>query len=165
MTENILQEKLNKILVDIVSVTDEVRREQLQDEYFEVEAALIELSTKEKEVRDKQEGLLIKENELDIYKNLYKETSLVEALENINNINVSEICKKFKLRPLTNLENTRTLIPFLSAVNATLVIKDMEDVLVDSIGKGEKEYTVNIFCLSKNKLDMRTCVRFDIIKE
>ena len=146
MTESILQQKINKILVDIVSVTDEIRREQLQDEYFELEAQLIH----EKEL-----------SSIDSYKTLYKKCSLSDSLDHTNNINVSDICKSFKLRPLTTLDNTRTLVPFLSALNATLLIKDMEETLVDTIGKGTVEYTVYIYCLSKYKIDMETCVRVD----
>ena len=144
MTQSTLQEKLNKILVDIVSVTDDIRREQLQEEYVEIEAALIV----EKEF-----------TELQSYQSLYKTCSLSEALEQSNNINVSEICKNYKLRPLTTLDNTRLLAPFLSACNATLVIKDMEGMVVDKIGKGDKEYTVYIFCLLKYNLNMTTCLK------
>jgi hypothetical protein len=143
MTESKLEDKLNRILVDIVSVTDDVRRQQLQDEYFEVETQLLE----EKELTS-----------LDFYRRRYRVTSLTEALDATNSIGVSEICKKYKLRPLTTLENTRTLTAFLSAMDATLVIKDMEGVLVDSIGRGKVLYNISIFCLSRNKLDMTPCV-------
>jgi hypothetical protein len=143
MTESKLENKLNRILVDIVSVTDDVRRQQLQEEYFEVETQLLE----EKELTC-----------LDFYRRRYRVTSLTEALDYTNGINVSEICKKYKLRPLTTLENTRTLAAFLSAVEATLVIKDMEGVLVDTIGRGTIVYNICIFCLSRNKLDMTPCV-------
>ncbi len=143
MTESKLENKLNKILVDIVSVTDDVRREQLQEEYFELEAQLLE----EKELTS-----------LDFYRRRYRVTSLIEAISSSNGINVSEMCYKYKLRPLTSLENTRTLTPFLSAMDATLVIKDMEGVLVDTIGRGKVVYNISIFCLSRNKLDMTPCV-------
>lgn len=143
MTESKLEDKLNRILVDIVSVTDEVRREQLQDEYFEVEAQLIE----ERE-----------STSLDNYKKRYKTTSLTEALNTTNGIDVGEMCNKYKLRPLTTLENTRALVPFLSAVDGTLVIRDMDGIVVDRIGRGSREYNICIFCLSRNKLDMTPCV-------
>jgi hypothetical protein len=144
MTESKLEDRLNRILVDIVSVTDEVRREQLQDEYFEVEAQLLE----EKETTS-----------LDNYRRSYKTTSLTEALEVTNGIDVSGMCNKYKLRPLTSLENTRSLVAFLSAVDATLVIRDIEGVVVDTIGRGSREYSITIFCISKTKLDMMPCVR------
>lgn len=146
MGESIVQQKINKILVDIVSVTDEIRREQLQDEYFELEAQLIH----------EQELTLIES-----YKTFYKRCSLSEALYKNNNINVSEICKSYKLRALTTLDNTRTLVPFLAALNATLVIKDMEEIVVDTIGKGSIQYNVYVHCLSKYKLHMDTCIRVD----
>ena len=143
MTESFLQEKLNKILVDIVSVTDDVRMEQLRDEYLEVESALLEQKDQTK---------------IQCYKDLYKICSFTEAIECTNNINISEICKMYKLRELTSLDNTRVLTPFLSACNATLIIKDMEGIVIDNIGKGEKEYNVYVYCLSKYKLDMTPCV-------
>jgi hypothetical protein len=139
MTESKLEDRLNRILVDIVSVTDEVRREQLQDEYFEVEAQLLE----EKECN---------------YKKRYKTTSLTEALNITNGIDVGEICNKYKLRPLTTLENTRTLVPFLSAIDGALVIRDIDGIVVDTIGRGKVVYNICIFCVSKNKLDMTPCV-------
>lgn len=144
MTESKLENKLNRILVDIVSVTDDVRREQLQEEYFEIQTQLLE----EKEVTS-----------LDFYRSRYRVTSLVEALDSTNGIDVSEICGKYKLRPLTTLENTRTLVAFLSAVDVTLVIRDMEGVLVDTIGRGTREYVLYVYCLSRTRLDMTPCVR------
>ena len=135
-----LQERLNKILVDIVSVTNEIRIEQLREEYNEVESKLLELS------------------ELEHYKRLYRTCSLSQALENTNNIDISKICKIFMLRPLTTLDNTRLLIPFLSACNASLEIRDMQSVLIDTIGKGETKYTVYVYCLSKYNLGITPCV-------
>ena len=143
MTESKLENKLNRILVDIVSVTDDVRREQLQEEYFEIQSQLLE----EKELTS-----------LDFYRRRYRVTSLVEALEVTNGIDVAEICNKYKLRPLTTLENTRTLVSFLSAVDATLVIRDMEGVLVDTVGRGSREYNLYVYCLSRSRLDMTPCV-------
>lgn len=140
MTETQLQERLNKILVDIVSVTDEVRMEQLRDEYNDVES------------------MLEKQREITGYLSLYRTCSLSEALEKTNNINVSEICKMFKLRPLTGLDNVRVLVSFLSACDATLVILDVGNVIVDTIGRGSKEYRVYVYCLSKYNLDMTPCV-------
>jgi hypothetical protein len=144
MTESKLENKLNRILVDIVSVTDDVRREQLQDEYFEVEAQILE----EKESINRND-----------YMSKYKKCSLIEALDYTNGIDVVEICNKYKLRPLTTLENTRTLAPFLSATDSQLVIRDMEGVVVDKIGRGTVMYTVYVYCLLKKELDMTTCVR------
>lgn len=143
MTESKLENKLNRILVDIVSVTDDVRREQLQEEYFEIQSQLLE----EKELTS-----------LDFYRRRYRVTSLVEALEVMNGIDVAEICNKYKLRPLTTLENTRTLVAFLSALDATLVIRDMEGVLVDTVGRGTVVYNLYVYCLSRSRLDMTPCV-------
>lgn len=143
MTESKLEDKLNRILVDIVSVTDEIRREQLQDEYFEVEAQLLE----EKESANRKG-----------YMSRYRKCSLVEALDSTNGIDTSEICNKYKLRPLTSLENTRTLAPFLSCMDARLVIRDMEGVIVDTIGRGTVVYSVYVYCLSGKDVDMSTCV-------
>ena len=137
MNQTQLQEKLNKILVDIVSVTDEIRIEQLREQYLEVETEL----------------------EKTTYKNLYYTTSLSDALEKTNNINLSQLYKKYKLRPLTTLDNTRVLVSFLSASDSRLVIKDMQDVIVDTIGKGSTIYTIYIYCLSKYELNMTPCIK------
>jgi hypothetical protein len=143
MTESKLEDKLNRILVDIVSVTDDVRRQQLQDEYFEVETQLLEEKDSENRKR---------------YMSRYRKCSLLEALDSTNGIDTFEICNRYKLRPLTTLENTRTLAPFLSCMEARLVIRDIEGNIVDMIGRGTIVYTVYVYSLSGKEVDMSTCV-------
>ena len=128
--DNTLQEKINALYIRMVCVTDDILREQLAVEY----SVLVE----EQELENER---LLKEKRLTEKRAKYSICSLQDLLIK-SNIDVNEIYKTYRLRPLTTLSDRRTLVPFLQAFNAKLIVKDIDDNIIDTINNGEIEYTL-----------------------
>lgn len=141
-----LTDKLHNLNVRIICVTDDELRKQLQAEYDEL-YNLIQ-TNKRKE-------------ELEIYFSKFQPCTLYDLLLK-SNINIELLYKTFRLRPLTTLYDKRTLIPFLRAFDAKLIVKDMDSITVDTIGNGSNIFEVYVYCLSKYAIDLQPCYKIII---
>ena len=148
-----LTQRLNTIIVKIVSISDDVLKQQLHDEYLEVEDMINEKTNILYTESLHQELYLMYISQLEYYKTQYTVCSLTDLLPNTS---------IQRLRQLTTLSDKRTLIPFLQANNLKLIVKDMELVTIDIIGNGSNIFKVNVYCLSKYTIDLQTCRRIII---
>ena len=148
-----LTQRLNTIIVKIVSISDDVLKQQLHDEYLEVEDMINEKTNILYTESLHQELYLMYISQLEYYKTQYTVCSLTDLLPNTS---------IQRLRQLTTLSDKRTLIPFLQANNLKLIVKDMELVTIDIIGNGSNIFKVNVYCLSKYAIDLQTCRRIII---
>jgi hypothetical protein len=131
-----MQEKINALYVRLVCVTDDVLREQLTAEY----------------------NTLLQDKELSAKRAEFQPCTLLDLLLKAN-VNVEEIYTNYRLRQLTTLSDRRTLIPFLQAFDAKLIIKDMESITINTIGNGNNVFDVYVYCLSKYAIDLQPCYR------
>lgn len=150
---DILTQRLNTIIVKIVSISDDVLKQQLHDEYLEVEAMINEKTNILYSESLHYELHLMYTSQLEYYKAQYTACSLAELLPNTS---------IQRLRQLTTLSDKRTLIPFIQACNLKIVVKDMELVTIDTIGNGTNIIEINVYCLSKYAIDLQPCRRIII---
>jgi hypothetical protein len=145
MTE--LNNKLVDLMIHMVNITDDVLREQLQEEY-----EILENAIKHQEYQE------LKNKELLYYQSLFQCSTLSKSIEMNNNIDINELCIKHHLRPLTTIDSY-TLIAFLQAQNATLIIYDMANNIINQIGKGTLAYYIYVYCLERYEVNLQPCYK------
>ena len=133
---NKVQEQ-NNLLIKIVSVTDYIVKQQLQEEYAGISEELDNIEVYKKELEPKyikyiSDALL--DDFTKFYSRNFKEISLIEAFATYN-INLVDLEKKYKLRPIRNLNQKRELCLLMNDIKRQIKIVDYCNTTIDIIGK------------------------------
>jgi hypothetical protein len=150
-----LQEKYKNLIIRISGVTDDVLKEQLQEECvmleerIQIEASKIQATVdaiKQVEIQKFEEFLLtFVSDHKEFYRTQFiKEEDLVLALEITNNKrNLSNMFKQNRLRAPTKLSQRKELLYIANTLNWFITVCDMESLPVDTIGV-KKDDSINI---------------------
>jgi hypothetical protein len=160
-----LMDKHNQLLTRVISVTDEVLREQLQDEYLQIAD---ELATCENEYKSMESqyskylGQLLMSEFAEFYANNFIDSTLSDILID-QGLNLLTITKQLRMRTIDNLTQKRELCLLLNTIRAHIRIIDYCNSTYDIIGKQDnsKEYIVR--CRGFNgiegyNVDVNNCV-------
>ncbi len=129
--------KQNEVIVRIVSVTDFITKQQLQEEYEMINNQLNSISN-ELENLKKSYITQISVDMLDdmclFYKTQFEEVSLVGSLK-AQGIDLLAVEKKNRLKPIRDISQKRELCMLASILNAQIKIIDCQGQCIDYIGK------------------------------
>ncbi len=158
-------EKHNHVMLRAVSVTDDILREQLQEEYLRIADELVTYETEYKSIEPSYTkflaALLLIEFDT-FYANNFVDTQLSDILLT-QGLDLSAVCKELRMRPIVSLNQKRELCLLMNATNGYLRVIDYQGYTAEIIGKStnDKEYIVR--CRGFSSLGMsNTCV---ILKE
>lgn len=147
-----IQDEHDSLLVRTISVTDDVLREQLREEYLGASEQLalseVELNFLETQIRNELLNALVIDFK-EFYIEQFKIVDFVTAINTINNIDMGTIASKNRLRLPTSLKQQRELSIFANALNYKFVIMDYEGFVVDEIGKGSEPLYLYSLCFSR----------------
>ncbi len=152
-----LNEELKKIICQIVGVTDPIRREQAEEEYKDVNEKLNkcceQINILQREIEEKKIA-----DEIDKYEkkeqskiaNEYKQTHcLIEALENMNVINLRDEINRKRVR----VRNDRCAIMRLAnALDKRIIVYNLHGDRIDSIGNGDDQLILYIWTFTREPL-------------
>jgi hypothetical protein len=141
--------KHNDLLIRIVGVTDDILREQLQDEYLMYHKTISDTELQVKEAYKKYIRHVSNEW-LDELRAMYlcglEETNFMEVMKCIN---LEAECKRLRFRPITSFDQRRELVLLLNELDFSIKVIDLESIVIENIGKGKKLITVKQPCFSR----------------
>lgn len=127
-TLRLLYEERNNLIIRIAGVSDEIIKLQLQEEYSILDQ---KINTYEEEycilfIED------LTKDFIEYYESMYNKTNLTNSIKHINDIDLD--LSKYRLRE-PNLSDRRSLILLSNTLNKQIIIYDMEQNIIDEIGK------------------------------
>jgi hypothetical protein len=129
----------NNILIRIVGVTDDVLREQLQEEYGQYHERL-ELAGIAVKVNYIKYIKVLSLDWLEELRAMYltgtKLVDLTEALQS-NGIDIVAVCSRMRFRLINSINQRRELTMFLNNLDLQINIVDLESISIDHIGIGK----------------------------
>lgn len=126
-----LENKQSELITRIAGLTDEILLEQCQEEYNMNEN---EIKNLEKEIYKCKFDKMI-DDHIAFYTFQYKrEKSIITALEKTNNIDIRSLIRNKRLREPKDLSNRRELCMLATELKKNIVITDMENINIDTIG-------------------------------
>jgi seryl-tRNA synthetase len=147
-----------EILVKIVSVTNDVVKQQLQEEYKMIIEKLNNITNEykllRKEYLSNMRTIMLGDLEF-FYSCQFKKSSLLDVMK-AQNIDLIELEKKYKLRPIRFLRQKRELCLLLNILNKYIKIVDYQGVYIDQIGKTADScitIRLNTFACVNNDVD------------
>lgn len=124
-------------LIQAISVSDEVSKEIFQEVYLDVESKLQMAEANYKSLEPQLLAVIADElfaEYLNFYANQFIECSIEDAFLT-NNLDLQGLTKKYRMRPITSLEQKRELCILMNEMRIQLKLIDYEGRLVDTIGK------------------------------
>lgn len=144
-----LYEEMNNLIFRIAGISDVELKSIVQEEYLHLEETI---NNKKEELKKLILPSLIK----DIYKDFItfytRQFRIVDTLAEalVGQLDLLDLCKKLRIRPITTLHQRRELVLLLKEINAKLLVLDYESNIIDTIGLNtEHIYTVYIPIFSK----------------
>ena len=136
-TYNNTIKRQNDLLIKIVSVTDEVLKQQLQEEYLCILAELNKINLNrivlEREYLSSFTASLFLEF-TEFYNNHFEPTTLFDTLMH-NGIDLLALEKKYKWRPIRSIQQKRELCLLMNDLKRQIKIVDYCSNTIDVIGK------------------------------
>jgi hypothetical protein len=131
-----LNENYNNILVRIVSVSDNVVREQLKEEHDMIHDMIQHADNELTQIRFKYMAYEHKKQ----YLCLITPTDFANSLYDIYNnvVDIGKMSKINRVRQPCSLNDRRKLIIFCRVLNAVILVKDIEGIVIDYIGDIKK---------------------------
>ncbi len=130
--------KENELLIRISGVTQDVLKEQLSEEYYDLQQKNIMLESQLESIRNiiYTNIILSSENDLYVYYELQfkKEYDIISALERTNNIDIKKLLIINRIKPITD---RRSMINFLTFYKHKLIVKNLENFVIEQIGNDE----------------------------
>jgi len=132
-----LLDEHNTTLIQAISVSDEVSKEIFQEAYLDVQnklqiAEAYYKSLEPQLLAEIADGLFAEY--LSFYASQFIECSIEDAFLT-NNLDLQELTKKYRMRPITSLKQKRELCILMNEMRIQLKLIDYEGKLVDTIGK------------------------------
>lgn len=149
--------KFNNVMVRMVTVSDDVLRETLHDEYEMLEVQLIEM---EKEIvmfrRIEIVSLIteMKKEMEEFYTSMFVDSDIIDALSATNRIDICKMLIDKRLRRPKTLNDRRELHIMCEMLGYRIILKDYECKIIDTIGRKEK--TLILYCGCFEKIDLNT---------
>lgn len=132
-----LLDEHNKALIQAISVSDDVSKEIFQEAYLDVQSKLqiaeVYYKSLEPEMLKEIANELFTEH-LQFYSTQFVECSLEQAFYN-NGLDLSDLVKQYRMRPITSLQQKRELCLLLNEMKIQAVLIDYEGKIIDTIGK------------------------------
>lgn len=125
------------LICRISGVSDLVLREQLSDEYMNLEEKLSILQAKYDEAEKLYIDYIVSEwydEFVSFYKNQYIEDTMITCMEKTNKIQLTEFLNKNRMRIPTSLKNKRELCMIANTIKKKINIVDFTGVVLDTIG-------------------------------
>lgn len=147
-----LEKEQNNLILRISGVTRVDLLEELQEEYEELCQHIClkksEIDAYETEQKKYTLEKMVIDTQ-DFYTSQFKKTnSLVEALDITNKIDMMELCKVNRLRPISTYDRHK-LCTFATMLKRKIVILDLENIQVDLIGNPtHQELKLYLYCMS-----------------
>ena len=132
-----LLEEHNTALIQAISVSDEVSKEIFQEAYLDVQSKLQIAEAHYKSLEPQLLAEIADElfaEYLSFYANQFIECSIEHAFLT-NNLDLQGLTKKYRMRPITSLEQKRELCILMNEIHIQLKLIDYEGRLIDMIGK------------------------------
>lgn len=140
-----LLEEHNNELIQVISVSDEVSKEIFRESYLEVQNKLQMAEAYYKSLESQFLAEIVDElflEYLSFYASQFVECSVEQAFLT-NNLDLQELTKKYRMRPITSLEQKRELCILMNEMHIQLKLIDYEGKPVDVIGKPANSGTTN----------------------
>lgn len=151
-------ENRNDLLVRIISVTDDILRDQLREEYLACETELAELGRliENKSIAyTNHMAKFVLEEMIQFYENQFIACELSEIFSLHN---LSDEFKRLRMRPICNLSQRRELCLFLNEIKRQIVLCDYENIPFEKIGKIDDPNPIKINCRGFSKIQTTTMV-------
>ena len=134
-----LYQQQNDLVQRIAGLTDYILKEQVQEEFVMLEEKIAKIR-EQVETRSLHEKLVeICKEHVAYYKTQFiLEKNMVTAIEKTNNIDLTLLLNKHRLRIPKGLNNRRDLCIMANALKKVVVVKDLEGIIIDQIGNWEK---------------------------
>lgn len=147
-----IQDEHDSLLVRTISVTNDVLREQLRDEYITASEKLaisdVKLNFLETQIRNELFSEMVVDFK-EFYIRQFEITDLINVVNKINKIDMATLAEKNRLRLPTSLKQQRELAIFANALNYKFVILDYEGFVADEIGKGTNLLYIYSLCFTR----------------
>jgi hypothetical protein len=126
---------LQELIIRIASVSDNILREQLREEYVLLKTVLDDNNSK---YLNKQLAYTSNEHKELYRKQFIDEYDIVDALVITNKKrNIYQLFKKHRIRQPKTIQERRLLLHLTDVLKANIDVKDMEGYIVDTIGRND----------------------------
>lgn len=142
-----LEKEHENLLLRIVGVTDSLLRDQLRQDFIDVENNIKELNL---EINNIKQIVMIeiaediKQDHLLFYNNQFVNDDPITCIEKTNNICLREIIIKKRMRIPPDITYRREVCLIANEINKKIVLLDYESNVIDYIGKGDGE--IKLYC-------------------
>jgi hypothetical protein len=145
-----LNDDLNNLMSRIAGVTDDVLKEQLSEDFINLDTQISMTKIMIEDTTNQYTSLLFERHTAEhrsFYADQFVNTDIITCLEKTNNVEIRNSIKKLRLRPPATLKQKRELCLIANAFNVTIHLVDYEGLYLDYIGKGSNIWLLycNIF--------------------
>lgn len=147
-----IQEEHDNLLIRTVSVTDDILKEQLREEYLNTAEQLAESEIGLNFLETQIKTEMLNESIIDFkefYERQFKIVDLITCISTLNKIDMVSIASKNRLRIPATLKQQRELAMFANTLNYKFIILDYEGFTIDEIGKGTNPLYIHSLCFSR----------------
>ena len=155
---NLCNVNLNNILHRLSAVSDLVLKEQLGEECIELENDLSLYTMQLTQLTTIIYQDIFSKGIDDLYifylGQFKPEENQIIALEKTNNISIMHLVKKFRIRIIPDYIDRKNLIDISTMLKCKIIIKDMQNIILDVVNIYEKELILYVGCLNNQGLNL-----------